>query len=122
MKINVLLIEDDQTLLDEIRDLLGKYFPDARIREARTRSAVTSLVEKALLRGLEYEVIIVDLRVPTPNGDQDTLNDLPSRLRGSFPDASISVFSGNLEEALLHELTSTGDIHIVEKPRIEEMI
>ncbi|APW58610.1 hypothetical protein BSF38_00008 [Paludisphaera borealis] len=62
----VLLVEDEDDFIDELRQVFLELAPSAEIQVARSRSSAMKLIDKVF-----FDLIVLDLKIPTIDGALD---------------------------------------------------
>jgi CheY-like chemotaxis protein len=75
INVRLLIVEDIEPTLHQLRDLLSVEFPGVDIDTASTQNAAQKLIQKAGDRSLPYDVLLLDLKLPDREGDPPELNE-----------------------------------------------
>lgn len=132
MTIHVLIVEDDDDFIDEIREIIKGLPSGNDIKVARSRDEAFDLLEDSFL-----DLVILDLQIPTVGGalDADPVHGhaVFNRIRSVAPGTPIFVLTGSSAEDFIPDLLrnqqqidiwsegrKTGTIEFLKKLKINE--
>lgn len=103
MTLYVLIVEDDDDFVDELREVVATLPGDNDIRVARSRDEAFEILEDSFL-----DLVILDLKLPTVTGALDAHPEhghvVFNRIRGVAPGTPIFVLTGSPAEDFIPEL------------------
>ena len=108
--IDVLIIDDDETMLETATDALESL--GAKVEQARSGLEALGMIEHRHLAGQDYGVVIVDWRMPEIDG-VETINRIRSEIGADIPILLISAYDWSDIEDIAKEAGADG---FVSKP------
>jgi CheY-like chemotaxis protein len=106
----VLFMDDEQIILDMTRDVLK--FLDYDVMFARDGLAAIDLYKKEKAAGVPFDVVILDLSVPSGLGGKETIE----QLRKLDPDVKAVVSSGYTDDPAVLDFSNYGFDEKLTKP------
>jgi len=106
----VLFMDDEQIILDMTRDVLK--FLDYDVMFARDGLAAIDLYKKEKAAGVPFDVVILDLSVPSGLGGKETIE----QLRKLDPDVKAVVSSGYTDDPAVLDFSDHGFDEKLTKP------
>lgn len=106
----VLFMDDEQIILDMTRDVLK--FLDYDVMFARDGLAAIDLYKKEKAAGVPFDVVILDLSVPSGLGGKETIK----QLRKLDPDVKAVVSSGYTDDPAVLDFSDYGFDEKLTKP------
>ena len=105
MTLHVLIVEDDEDFLEELREIITRLPGDSDIRIASSRDQAYEMLEYGFL-----DLVILDLKLPTVSGaldaDPEHGHAVFNRIRAVAPGTPIFVLTGSPAEDFIQELLS----------------
>ena len=105
MTLHVLIVEDDEDFVDELRETIARLPGDSDIRIAGSRNQAYEMLEEGFL-----DLVILDLKLPTVSGaldaDPEHGHAVFNRIRSVAPGTPIFVLTGSFAEGFIQELLS----------------
>lgn len=105
MTLHVLIVEDDDDFVEELRETIASLPGTANIRVAGSRDAAFGMLEEGFL-----DLVILDLKIPTVSGaldaDPEHGHAVFNRIRAVAPGTPIFVLTGSPAEDFIPELLS----------------
>lgn len=103
MTLHVLIVEDDDDFVDELRQIISGLPGTSDVRVARSRNEAYKMLEEGFL-----DLAILDLKIPTVSGaldaDPEHGHAVFHRIRNRAPGAPIFVLTGSPAEDFVAEL------------------
>jgi len=106
----VLFMDDEQIIVDMTRDVLK--FLDYEVMFAEDGLAAIDLYKKEKSAGVPFDVVILDLTIPSGLGGKETI----SELRKLDPDVKAIVSSGFTDDPAVHDFSGYGFCEKLTKP------
>jgi CheY-like chemotaxis protein len=106
----VLVMDDEQILLDMTREVLK--FLDYDVMFAKDGLAAIDLYTKEKAAGVPFDVVILDLSVPSGLGGRETIE----QLRKIDPDVKAVVSSGYSDDPVVQDFSNHGFDERLTKP------
>ena len=112
-----ILVMDDEFL---IREVAGKMLTDAgfTVEKAATGEEAVDLYKKALISGLKFDAVILDLTIPGGMGGKETVD----KLIQIDPAVIAIASSGYSEDAIISNPSEHGFAASVPKPYLKDML
>ncbi len=105
MTLHVLIVEDDEDFVEELREIISGLPGDSDIRGAASRDEAYGMLEDGFL-----DLVILDLKIPTVSGaldaDPEHGHAVFNRIRTVAPGTPIFVLTGSPAEDFISELLS----------------
>ena len=103
MTLHVLIVEDDDDFVEELRETIARLPGESDIRVAGSRDEAFALLEDGFL-----DLVILDLKIPTVSGaldaDPEHGHAVFTRIRSVAPGTPIFVLTGSPAEGFIPEL------------------
>ena len=106
----VLFMDDEQIIVDMTRDVLK--FLDYEVMFAKDGLAAIALYKKEKTAGVPFDVVILDLTIPSGLGGKETIKEL----RKLDPDVKAIVSSGYTDDPAVLDLSGYGFCEKLTKP------
>ena len=106
----VLFMDDEQIIVDMTRDVLK--FLDYEVMFAEDGLAAIDLYKKEKSAGVPFDVVILDLTIPSGLGGKETI----SELRKLDPGVKAIVSSGFTDDPAVHDFSGYGFCEKLTKP------
>jgi CheY-like chemotaxis protein len=91
MKHQVLIVEDVQSLLKELRRFISEAIPGVEVQSASTQEEAVRLIQKTAASGRQFDIVILDWRLPMSEGGlPEGSPGLFRQLRDSMPDTVVA--------------------------------
>ena len=103
-KLSVLIVDDDSNIGDTLTDILGDIGYDVRF-------ATSGEVALSIIKEKEYDVILLDIRMPGMNG-VETLR----HIKEESPLTSVVMITAFAEDELVNQAREWGALQILSKP------
>ena len=117
-RVNVLLVEDDERMIEVFADHFGETGVDLLI--ARSKAEADELIRA------DFRVAVCDLSIPTKTGRLDASAQhgtaVISRLLEEQPQAQIIVFSGSIASSRLRESADAARLRFFTKSSLPECV
>ena len=108
-KKNILLVEDEDAVrLFATRALQDKGYT---VTQAREGQEALKEIEKALEKGISFDLVITDVVMPTMDGPT-----FVRQVQKKYADIQVIFISGYAEDAFRQKIKGDRDIHFLSKP------
>ena len=109
----ILLVDDEKSVLDSLRDQLGSLFPEGvECEAAESAEEAWEVLEALNSQGVQILVVVSDWLMPGQRGDE-----FLARVRARVPRIGRILLTGQADPGVLESARSEGIVHrILSKP------
>lgn len=100
----VLIVEDSAPVLEQLKNCLEETFPDSHIETADNASDCRKVIREFCSRGIAFDVVILDAKVPTSPGENPEVDaQLCREIGQSLPQSLIVHFTAFAQDSSVQQ-------------------